>query len=336
MSKPLAAISWSGGKDSCAALARVRSSLDVVAMATMFDEDAARSRSHGLRPEVLLAQADRLGLRHVVGRCTWQTYDHVFSDVLASLAAGGITHVVFGDILFEEHRRWAECMCEPHGLTAVEPLFGSSTETLFDEWVASGADAIIVTARTQFFDQSWPGRRLGRELLPELKRLGVDPCGERGEYHTVVTNAPLFTSPLTLRLGELVERSDCWALDVTVDLDGREGPEGRERQEGQTGSARGHANPRTKKSEGEHRRQFALGRGPRRGSRVGVQAVGPQRQCRKEGTPAATLSRGHGDPRRSVSARSPRVCVPNAADAVEWRRRGPAAREKKRRNALRP
>src|SRR5262245_41908478 len=138
ISKPLAAISWSGGKDSCAALARVRSSLDVVAMVTMFDEDAARSRSHGLRPEVLHAQAHRLGLRHVVGRCTWQTYDRVFSDVLASLAARGITHVVFGDILFDEHRRWAECLCEPHGLTAVEPLFGSSTDTLFDEWVASG------------------------------------------------------------------------------------------------------------------------------------------------------------------------------------------------------
>jgi uncharacterized protein (TIGR00290 family) len=217
MSKPLAAVSWSGGKDSCAALARVRSSLDVVAMVTMFDEDAVRSRSHGLRPEVLQAQADRLGLRHVVGRCTWQTYDRAFSDALASLAADGITHVVFGDILFDEHRRWAERMCEPHGLTAVEPLFGSSTETLFDEWVASGAEAIIVTARAQFFDRTWLGRRLSRELLPDLKRLGVDPCGERGEYHTVVINTPLFASPLTLSLGERVERSDCWALDVRLD-----------------------------------------------------------------------------------------------------------------------
>ena len=220
MPSPLAAISWSGGKDSCAALARVRSSLDVVAMVTMFDEDAARSRSHGLRPEVLGAQADRLGLRHVVGRCTWQSYDRAFSDALASLATGGITHVVFGDILFDEHRRWAERMCEPHGLIAVEPLFGLSTETLFDEWVASGAEAIIVTARAQFFDQTWLGRRLGRELLPELTRLGVDPCGERGEYHTVVTNTPLFTSPLTLRFGERVKRADCWALDVSVTLEG--------------------------------------------------------------------------------------------------------------------
>src|SRR5207247_5687587 len=114
--KPRAAISWSGGKDSCAALGRAREAFDVVAMVTMFDEEAARSRSHGLRPEVLAAQADRLGLRRVTGRCSWHTYDAAFSHALATLAADGISHVVFGDILFEEHRRWAERMCEPHGL----------------------------------------------------------------------------------------------------------------------------------------------------------------------------------------------------------------------------
>jgi uncharacterized protein (TIGR00290 family) len=215
--RPRAAISWSGGKDSCAALARVQPSLDVVAMITMADEAGTRSRSHGLRPEVLAAQADRLGLRRIVGRCTWQTYDRAFSEALAAVAAEGITHVVFGDILFDEHRRWAERMCEPHGLVAVEPLFGCGTDALFEQWVASGADAMIVTARTEFFDESWVGRTLRRELLPELTRLGVDPCGERGEYHTLVTNAPLFRAPLKLRIQERVERSGCWALDVAVD-----------------------------------------------------------------------------------------------------------------------
>src|SRR6478672_13375418 len=80
--KPRAAISWSGGKDSCAALMRSRDGFDVVAMVTMFDEEALRSRSHGLRPEVLTAQANRLNLRRVTGRCTWQTYDRAFSEAL--------------------------------------------------------------------------------------------------------------------------------------------------------------------------------------------------------------------------------------------------------------
>ena len=217
--RPRAAISWSGGKDSCAALHRTHGLYDIVSMVTMFDEEAARSRSHGLRPEVLAAQADRLGLRRVIGRGTWATYDAAFSTALGELAADGITHVVFGDILFEEHRLWAERMCGPHGLTAVEPLWGSSTDVLFDEWVASGADAVIVTARAEFLDRTWLGRRLNADMIPEFKRLGVDACGERGEYHTVVTNSPLFNAPVRLQARGQVQRSGCWALDLICDAE---------------------------------------------------------------------------------------------------------------------
>jgi uncharacterized protein (TIGR00290 family) len=215
--RPRAAVSWSGGKDSCAALQRSVAAYDVVAMLTMFDEDAARSRSHGLRPEVLAAQARCVGLRHTIGRCTWATYDSVFAQTLEALAADGITHVIFGDILFDEHRRWAERMCEPHGLTAVEPLFGSRTDELFEEWVSSGAQAVIVTARAEYLDESWLGRSLSRDMAPELKRRGVDLCGERGEYHTLVTDCSLFTSALRVRYRERVQRSGCWALDVMVE-----------------------------------------------------------------------------------------------------------------------
>ena len=127
-----------------------------------------------------------------------------------------MTHVIFGDILFDEHRLWAETQCAAHGLTAVEPLFGSSTRLLFDEWTASGADAIIVTARAEFLDESWLGRPLRREMLEELTRLGVDPCGERGEYHTAVINSPLFSSPIEVVHGARVLRSGCHALDLKV------------------------------------------------------------------------------------------------------------------------
>jgi len=214
--RPRAAISWSGGKDSCAALHRAWPTLDIVSMITMFDEDAARSRSHGLRPEVVAAQAARLGLRQVVGRCTWPTYNSAFGAALEELVAEGVTHIVFGDILFPEHRQWAEDMCKPRGLVAVEPLFGSSTRDLFVEWVTSNAEAVIVTTRAEALDATWLGRTLAMDMLPEFERLGVDPCGERGEYHTVVTRSPLFREPLALALGDRVSRSGCWALDVSV------------------------------------------------------------------------------------------------------------------------
>lgn len=219
--KPRAAVSWSGGKDSCTALHRTHADFDIVCLITMFDDAAERSRSHGLRPEVLAAQADRLGLRRFTGRCAWETYDAAFGATLVEAkAAMGLTHVIFGDILFDEHRRWAETMCGAAGLVAVEPLFGSSTLALFEEWTASGASALIVTANAECLDESWLGRPLRRDMLDAFTRLCVDPCGERGEYHTVVTNSPLFSEPLAVETGVRVQRSGCWTIDVRVIADG--------------------------------------------------------------------------------------------------------------------
>lgn len=215
--RPRAAISWSGGKDSCAALQRSVEAFDVVSMITMVDETGERSRSHGLRPSLLVAQAERLGVTRVAARCSWNTYDAAFSAALRDIRRDGVTHVIFGDIMFDEHRRWAERQCEVHGMTAVEPLWGLSTDDLFEDWIASGADAIIVTARAEFLDHTWLGRRLTRDLRREFARRGVDPCGERGEYHTVVTNTPMFNRPLRLRAHGHEQHSGCWALDLTVD-----------------------------------------------------------------------------------------------------------------------
>jgi uncharacterized protein (TIGR00290 family) len=217
MMRPRAAISWSGGKDSCAALFRTHTTLDVVAMVTMFDDAGARSRSHGLRPAIVEAQARRLGLRQVTGRCSWSSYDAAFAGALETIAADGITHVVFGDIMFDEHRQWAERMCHAAGLVAVEPLWGLSTGALYDDWIASGATAVIVTARAALLDREWLGRRLTADLKAQFDRLGVDPCGERGEYHTVVTDTALFSAPIKLRHLHQVQHSGCWALDVEVD-----------------------------------------------------------------------------------------------------------------------
>jgi uncharacterized protein (TIGR00290 family) len=108
-------------------------------------------------------------------------------------------------------------MCDATGLTAVEPLWGESTDVLFDEWIASGADARIVTARAEFLDESWLGRTLTADMAPEFIRLGVDTCGERGEYHTVVVNTRLFSRPLGVRAGEVVQHGGCWALDLIPD-----------------------------------------------------------------------------------------------------------------------
>ena len=215
--RPRAAISWSGGKDSLAALAAVRGHLDVVAALTMFDESGERSRSHGLRPTLIEAQADRLGLRSLVARCTWQTYDESFRRALFDLAADKVTHVVFGDLIYPEHRNWAEDRCAEAGLEAVEPLWGMSTSDLFDAFVASGAKALLVTIREPFLDESWLGRPLHADMKDTFTLRGIDPCGENGEYHTAVIDAPLFSSPIGVSHGERVRRGACVALDLIPD-----------------------------------------------------------------------------------------------------------------------
>ena len=212
--RPKGVISWSGGKDSLAALAAVREHLDVVASLTMFDEAGERSRSHGLRRELIEAQADRLGLRPVIARCSWQTYDAAFRDALIALATDGITHGVFGDLVFPEHRTWAETRCAEAGLEAVEPLWGRPTSDVFDAFVASGARALLVTVREPLLDQSWLGLPLHGGMKDTFMLRGIDPCGENGEYHTAVIDSPLFSSPVSVAHGPPVRRGDCVALDL--------------------------------------------------------------------------------------------------------------------------
>ncbi len=216
MVKPRAAISWSGGKDCCTALMRSHRDYDIVAMITMLAEDGARSRSHGLRPEVLAAHARRLGIRSLTARCSWRSYTQEYIRLLGEAAAMGVTHVIFGDILGDAHRAWDEGVCAVHGLTAVLPLWGDSTPIIVREFIETGSRAIIVTARAAYLDSTWLGRVVNLETVEQLESRGIDPCGEFGEYHTVVTSTPLFNAPLELTLGVCEMHSDCWALDVAL------------------------------------------------------------------------------------------------------------------------
>jgi diphthine-ammonia ligase len=212
--RPRAAVSWSGGKDGCLALMRARQRFDVRAMLTMFDASGDRSRSHGLRPDIIAAHAQRLGLTSISEGASWDEYEPAFARGLARAAALGCTHVIFGDIFEDAHRAWTERLCADAGLTAVQPLWGEPTAALVDEFIRSGGVARLVTVREQYLDASWLGRQLTTATVADLVALGVDPCGERGEYHTLVTDCPLFSQPLAVHAGERVFVGGCWAEDL--------------------------------------------------------------------------------------------------------------------------
>jgi uncharacterized protein (TIGR00290 family) len=178
--KPCAAIAWSGGKDSCHALARADTDYNVIAMITMFDDDGGRSQSHGLRPEMIAAQAKRLQLQTLIGRCAWDADSVELGRVLWSAAALGVTHLVFGDIRFDAHRAWNERICAAHGLQPVFPLWRQPTRVLVEEFIGSGSTGIIVGAHASMLDRNWLG---GSQDISLADRSRSDAARDTGVRH---------------------------------------------------------------------------------------------------------------------------------------------------------
>ncbi|POZ61722.1 adenosine nucleotide hydrolase [Chromobacterium alticapitis] len=215
MSGACAVVSWSGGKDSCLALWRaVRHGVKPVALLTMLDESGERSRSHGARPEVLALQAAALGLPQRLGCASWNDYREVFVTQLRAAAADGCQAAVFGDIDLDAHREWEEQVCAEAGLRAMLPLWQESRAELAREFVAAGFAARIVMVNTSLIDEKWLGRVFDAALIDEMLAEGVDPCGEGGEFHTLVVDGPLFNRPLALKDGEVARLGEYRALDL--------------------------------------------------------------------------------------------------------------------------
>lgn len=208
------AVSWSGGKDSCLALDRaVQAGAIPVRMLTMMREDGERSRSHALPVNLLQMQADSLGLSLDFRSATWQSYEAEFIDMLKKAKADGVKAVVFGDIDLEPHRQWEEKVCQAAGLGCWLPLWGENRETLVAEVVAKGYQARITTVNGKFLPGDFVGRAMSQELIAEFHALGVDPCGENGEFHTVVTAGPLFRTPVNAQLAQTLQNEGYFFAD---------------------------------------------------------------------------------------------------------------------------
>lgn len=210
--------SWSGGKDSCLALHRaLQGGGQCRALISMLDENGARSRSHGLRPEVLIAQAQAMNLPLHTGHASWTTYENVFIEQLQRLHDEGVTAAVFGDIDLEPHREWEEKVCDRVGLRTCLPLWKEPRRKLVDEFLSAGFKAIVVAAREDRLPPDCLGRVLDEELVAWIESHGCDACGEEGEYHSVVVDGPLFHTPLHLVPGERSQHGGCWFLDFQLE-----------------------------------------------------------------------------------------------------------------------
>ena len=212
--------SWSGGKDGYLALQRaVRQGGQCAALLCMLEEGGARSRGHGLPVEVLAAQATALNVPLVTRAATWDGYERAFTSALHELRELGIEDGVFGDIDLLPHREWVERVCSRADLHSHLPLWLEPRQTLIDELLASGVSATVVAVDAKRLDADFLGRVVDTDLVADLEAAGVDACGEDGEYHTFVSHAPLFSSPISFAKGETVERDGHWILAVIPDPD---------------------------------------------------------------------------------------------------------------------
>jgi uncharacterized protein (TIGR00290 family) len=211
----VAAVSWSGGKDSCLALHRAAAAgVEVRTLVTMLTEGGRRTRSHGLRVEVVEAQADALGVPLVTRATSWAGYEAAFTEALREAGAVGATAAVFGDIDLADHRSWCVRVCRNARLSALHPLWQEPRRALLDEALSLGVEGVVVAVRDGVVPRELLGRALDPGLVGELEALGIDPCGERGEYHTAVLAAPGFARRVEVRAGGSELRDGVWFLDL--------------------------------------------------------------------------------------------------------------------------
>lgn len=212
-------VSWSSGKDSAFALAEARRSgtAEIVGLLTTVNEAYGRVAMHGVRNSLLDRQIAALGLPclkvPLPNPCPMAEYEARMAEACAAMKAQGVDHVVFGDLFLEDVRAYRETHLARVGMTGLFPLWGRNTRALAEAMIADGLIAYVACLDPKQLDRRFAGRRFDRDFLVDLPAT-VDPCGERGEFHTAVTAGPMFGAPLTVAIGEVVERDGFVFTDI--------------------------------------------------------------------------------------------------------------------------
>lgn len=197
-------VSWSGGKDSYLALLKAKEQgLDIQYLLNFTGHDG-RGISHGISYQLLKQQAGALGIPLVTEQVSWESYEAGFIKAVTGLKKEGITGGVFGDINIVGHREWVEEKCGSLGITARFPLWARAEEDVLKELLSCGAQLIIVSIDEKVLPGEWLGKKVDQSFITACQEAGISPCGENGEYHTMVVGGPLFDG-ITLDEG-LVEK----------------------------------------------------------------------------------------------------------------------------------
>jgi uncharacterized protein (TIGR00290 family) len=217
-------VSWSSGKDSAwmVHVLRQRGDVEIGALLTTVNASAQRVAMHAVRIDVLEAQAAAIGAPlwtvPIPYPCPNEVYEDAMRDAVARAVREGFTHVSFGDLFLEDIRRYREERLAGTGLTPIFPLFDREptwTARLARQMLANAVKARITCVNPKMLDPRFAGREFDTALLDELPA-GVDPCAERGEFHTCAYDGPMFSRPIAVESGVTIERDGFVFTDLCL------------------------------------------------------------------------------------------------------------------------
>jgi uncharacterized protein (TIGR00290 family) len=217
-------LSWSGGKDSAWALEVLSHSeeIAVAGLLTTFNEAFDRVAMHAVRRTLIEAQAERAGLPlwHVPlpWPCPNQEYERILRQTCERAVAGGIEAIAFGDLFLRDIRAYRETQLRDTGLEPLFPIWGRNTRELAREMIAAGLRARLTCVDPRVLPRSFAGREFDAALLEDLPA-EADPCGEQGEFHTFAYDGPMFRRPISVALGEIIERDGFVFADLLPSRD---------------------------------------------------------------------------------------------------------------------
>jgi uncharacterized protein (TIGR00290 family) len=214
-------VSWSSGKDSAwmVHVLRQMPDIELAGLVTTVNEVYQRVAMHAVRVELLQAQADALGLPwwqiSIPSPCPNEVYERAMAETVGRAVVEGFTHMAFGDLFLEDIRRYREEHLAGSGLTPIFPLFGIDTARLARTMIAGGLRARLTCVNPKVIDARFAGREFDAALLDELPA-SVDPCGERGEFHSFAYDGPMFAKRIPIASGAVVEREGFIFQDLLI------------------------------------------------------------------------------------------------------------------------
>jgi uncharacterized protein (TIGR00290 family) len=212
-------LSWSSGKDSAWALHLLRHdpTVELIGLFTVMNREYNRVSMHGTRLEMLRRQAETVGLPlqtiNLPDPCTNDQCDTIMREFVMKSAANGVQCMAFGDLFLEDVRKYREDQLRGTGIDPVFPLWGTPTGELAEQMLSAGLDAYVSCVDLKKLPARFAGKKWSKEVIAELPQ-DIDPCGENGEIHTIAVGGPMFRSPISVSIGEMVERNGFAYADI--------------------------------------------------------------------------------------------------------------------------